>query len=69
MEVWWRDIGGNGHDMDRENPTGQSPFSLHALSTISPQVVCTIEWEFQPEMVAAQRAKLPPSATCGRLGW
>lgn len=30
---------------DGENLTDQSPFSLHAISIISPQVVCKLERE------------------------
>jgi hypothetical protein len=47
MEKLWRYDGGmleeTGITTDGENITDQSSFSLHAVSTISPQVVCILE--------------------------
>ena len=49
MEELWRCGVGMLEEMDvttdGENLMDQSPFSLHAISIISPQVACTLELE------------------------
>ena len=70
MEKLWRCSEEMLEEMDittgGENLTDQSPFSLHAISIISPQVVCKLEIEISVTCTATV-LEMQKSIACGAI--